>query len=123
MITKKIALYDFLNDFEKSDTYKDKFTRPALIALYDYLDDLSDDNNPIELDIVAIACDFTEYETAWEAMEQYQPDDMPTLDASDTDQNYDLSEIQERLETKALEWLQDRTTVITFDGGIIIQNF
>ena len=31
--------------------------------------------------------------------------------------------VKQMQEALALEWLQDRTTVITFDGGIIIQNF
>lgn len=109
---------DFINAFKA--IRPDNFTRNGLEALYDYLDNLSDDiNEHIELDVIAICCDYTQYETAYEAMEQYQPEDMPTVDEEDLD----LIEIAEKQEQLALEWLNDRTTVITFDGGIIIQNF
>jgi len=53
-------------------------------------------------------------------MEQYQPEDMPTVDDSE---GMDLLEISEAGEALALEWLQDMTQVITFQGGIIIQDF
>ena len=120
MIIKTITQYDFVNEFTNSDTYKNKFTRPALFALYDYLDSMSwDMKTDIVLDIVAIACDYTEYESAYEAMEQYQPEDMPTVDIEDIDL-VELTKLQEEL---ALDWLQQRTQVIEFDGGIIIQNF
>jgi len=69
--------------------------------------------------LIALGCAYIEYATAWEAMEQYQPEDMPC----EGEEGDDLVEIQEKNEAEALRWLQDRTQVITFDGGIVIQNF
>ena len=57
----------------------------------------------LQFDPVAIRCEFTEYENAIEAAAQY------------------ASEFT--AEAAALEYLQDHTTVIEFDGGVIIQDF
>jgi len=80
-------------------------------ALVKYLENLEDDTGEeIEFDRVAIRCDFSEYESAREAAEEYgwKPDE----DADSED-----------AEEAALKWLTDRTTVITFNGGVIIQQF
>jgi hypothetical protein len=55
------------------------------------------------LDPIAIRCEFTEYENAIDAAAQY------------------TSEFTN--EAAALEYLEDHTTVITYDGGVIIQDF
>lgn len=125
MIIKTITQQDFINEFKAWDSYKDKYSYDALVALYDYFDNLSDEiETPFTLDVVAIACDWTEYPSAYEAMEQYQGDDMPTVEGiDDNGEGRDLVEISEETEQLALDWLNDHTTVITFDGGIIIQNF
>ena len=100
MIIQQVNQYDFINAFTNSQ-YKDNFTRPALFALYDYLDNLSDDiGEPLTLDIVAIACDYTEYADLAEIREAYS---MTKIDS--------------------IEDLENYTQVIQFDGGIIIQNF
>ena len=118
MIIRQITRMDFIDAFKA--VRPDNFTYEGLQALYNYLDNLSDEiNQPLELDVIAICCDYSQYETAWEAMEQYQPEDMPTVDEEDID----LIELSEKQEALALEWLNDNTTVITFKGGVIIQNF
>lgn len=123
-IKKTMSSYDFIDSWPMSR--RDNFSRDALFALYEYLDNLSDDiGEDIEFDPIAFCCDYTEYSSAWKAMEQYQPEDMPTID-DEPDENgrgMDLEELGEAQEAAALEWLQDRTTVIEFDGGVIIQNF
>ena len=120
MIIKQINKNNFIDAFRGSETYKDNFTYEGLQALYTYIDDLSDDiGENIELDIIALCCDYSQFDSAMEAMEQYQPEDMPTVD----EEGLDLVELAEKQETLALEWLQDRTTVIQFNEGIIIQNF
>lgn len=123
-IKKTISSYDFVDSWPMSR--RDNFSRGGLFALYEYLDALSEDlGEDIEYDPIAFCCDYTEYSSAWKAMEQYQPEDMPTID-DEPDENgrgMDLEELGEAQEAAALEWLQDRTTVIEFDGGVIIQNF
>ena len=80
-------------------------------ALVEYLENLEEDTGEaIEFDRVALRCEFAEYESAREAAEDcgWEPDE----DADSED-----------AEEAALEWLNNRTTVITFNGGVIIQQF
>lgn len=115
---KTINLYEFAQWFSDSDTYKNNFTRPALIALYDYLEEYEESTGEkMEFDPIALCCEYSEYTSAWDAMYQYQPEDMPLVENSE---GMDLVEIEQESEKLALEWLSDRTTVISFDGGGII---
>ena len=76
----------------------------ASFAMADYLEEYEESTGEeLELDPVAIRCEFTEYESAIDAAAQY------------------TSEFT--TEAAALEYLQDHTTVIEFDGGVIIQDF
>lgn len=119
-----ISEYEFRNAFMSSDNYKNDFSYEGLSALFDYLEEYEESCGQIEFDMVAIACDYSEYPTAWEAMQEYQPDDMPTVDIEDTDgTGKDLVQITEESEKLAIEWLNNNTQVIEFDGGVIIQNF
>jgi len=87
----------------------DNFTYDGLKALFDYLEQLEDDcGTDFELDVIALCCEFSEYNTALEAVEQ---------------QGYEEVEVAELQEAQALDYLQDHTSVITFDGGVIIQDF
>ena len=70
-IIKKVDEYEFRNSFKGSRS--DNFSMEGLYTLYNYLNDLSEDiGEDIELDIIAIACDFNEYDSLQEALEQYE---------------------------------------------------
>lgn len=88
---------DFHDAFEKMGR-KDNFSYDGLDALFEYLEDY------MELDVIALCCDFFEYDTALEAAKE---------------SGYDGAEDND----EALEWLQSETIVIDFETGIIIQNF
>ena len=64
----------------------------------------------MELDVVAIRCDYTEYPSGLEAATAY---------------GYEQEEGEDREEDeeKAVDWLRERTSVIEFDGGVIVQQF
>lgn len=117
---KKISFSEFCDDFRKTNKGNFSYSYNGKRALYDYLEEYEESTGtPVELDIVALCCKYSEYDSAWEAMKQYQPEDMPV----EGEEGDDLLEIAVKNEKAALEWLQDRTTVITFDKGIIIQHF
>ena len=121
MIKETVLLHTFRDRFISSDSYRNNFTYEGLEALYDYLEQYSEDiGQEIEFDMIALCCEYSEYKSAWEAMEQYQLDDMPTVENSE---GMDLVEIQDASEALALEWLEEKTQVISFDGGIIILQF
>lgn len=81
-----------------------QFTRAALFALFDYLESYEDDCGvEIELDPIAICCEWAEYESAVEAAESY---------------GREFSD-----ESDALDWLREQTQVIEFQSGVLIQQF
>ena len=98
---------------------EDNFSSEALEALFNYLEEYEQDTGEdLELDVVALCCDFTEYESAITAAEDYGF--TSELEAEDYNSPEDFEEAKE---SDAREWLEDRTIVIDFDSGLIIQNF
>lgn len=91
-----VTRYSFIDAFMK--IRPDNFSRSGLHALYDYITELEDDiGEQIELDVIALCCDFMDYRNEKEIREAY---DIP-----------------------ADEELSDYTTVIEHDSGVIIQQF
>jgi hypothetical protein len=81
-------------------------------ALVEHLEATEEDTGEeIEFDRVALRCEFSEYASALEAADEYgfEPDE----DADSED----------AIEEAALEWLNDRTMVVAFDGGVIVRQF
>ena len=91
----------------------DLFSSNGLTALFNYLEEVYGEDGEYEyaLDVVSLCCDFTEYENALEAAKNYR---LFTIDEK-------LNEEEQKRE--ALQFLSYRTTIIDFDGGIIVQNF
>ena len=89
----------------------ENFSPAALRALFEYYEEIEAGNDEeMELDVVAICCDWTEYKTASEAASAY--DWEPDADAS-----------EEENEHSALEYLQDKTSVLATEESFIILNF
>ena len=73
-----ISEYDFIRAFEQ--VRPDNFSRAGLSALYEYLEQLEEDiGNPIKLDVIAICCEYAEYESLEEFQEDYG-DDYQSID-------------------------------------------
>lgn len=100
MIVKTLSQYDFINEFETSTERKNQFSYNALCSLYDYLDDYSDycGSFTYKFDLIAICCDFTEYNTIEEAAKDYS-----------------ITPIE----------LEDKTTVLHVleNGHVVVQNY
>ena len=96
---KKVYYDDFVDAFEAYGR-SDNFSRSGLRALFDYLEQLENDTGEqIELDVIGLCCDFTEYESLEECLEAY--DNINSRDE-----------------------LEESTTVIDTDSGsIIIHDF
>jgi hypothetical protein len=74
---RNITQYDFLRAFQEW-TANDRhlsFSREALLEIYDILTDYEDSTGQeLELDVVAICCEFTEYDNLDEACKAYEID-------------------------------------------------
>jgi len=96
MIIKKIGLNEFRHAFSYCER-QENFSYEGLEVLFDHLEEVSDDCGNMELDVIAICCDYTE-STIVEALAWY-----------------DLASLEE---------LQDNTFVLNVDSDTIIyQNY
>lgn len=87
----------------------------ATKALFDYYEQLSDDiGEDIELDRVAIRCEWTEYDSALEKVKEHTGGDLSCLDIDWLDANE--SENDEMVEKKCREWLEERTAVLDVEN-------
>ena len=103
MIYQELNEWDFVRAFDEADR-SENFSRPARVALYNWLDELSEDTGEnIKLDVIALCCEFTEYSEA-ELVTEYQ-------DHSGEEPGDDEDETLEN----ALEFFNDQTTVITVE--------
>ena len=84
-----------------------QFSVPARRALFEYFERLEEETDTeTTLDPIALCCEWAEYPSALHAAKD--------------------SGFQEGIDSRdesALEWLQNRTQVIEFDGGLVIQQF
>ena len=101
-----ITEYMFIEAFRHAGR-ETQFSIPARRALFDYLESFEHDSGTeLELDPVGICCEFAEYPCALEAAKVYG------LELRGDDE-----------ESRALDWLREKTQVIEFDGGVVIQQF
>jgi len=101
----------------------DQFSYKGRGALFDYLTELEDDTGTeIELDVVALCCDYSEYSSATEAVRDHGVDWCPDLyDINEKERDED--EVAQEMEQYAIDWLRDRAQLIEFEGGIIVSSF
>ena len=98
-----VSEFQFIESFRHAGR-ETQFSVPARRALFDYLESFEHDSGTeIELDPIGICCEFAEHPSAISASKEYG-------------QSFET-------ESEALDWLQDRTQVVEFDGGIVIQLF
>lgn len=81
------------------------WSRSGALALAEYLEGVEiDSGHPMEFDLVAIRCEWTEYRSEIEAVAE-------------------IAGFVAINKEAALEYLQEKTDVIEFDGGIIVRIF
>lgn len=62
--------YEFIEAFRQSEERQDQYSYEALDALYDYLDEI-DHYSDYLFDMIAICCEWTEYDSIEEAVKDY----------------------------------------------------
>jgi hypothetical protein len=87
-----------------------QFSPDALRALFEHLERVEEDTDTeLELDPIAICCEWAEYPSALAAAKEYG---FVEVCGDDTD-----------CDPEALEWLREHTQVVEFTGGVIIRQF
>lgn len=78
---KTINFYDFAEAFKKSGKGH-QFTYSGLRAIFDYIEDYEDSaDEEVELDVIAICCEYEEYEDIAEFWSVYDKEDYPDMEA------------------------------------------
>lgn len=103
---KRIYLSDFVEAFNENGR-DDQFSPAALEALFEFFEELEDETGElVELDVIAICCDFTEYDSPQDCAE-----DM-------------FLDVEGMGDADIISLLQEHTIVIPLkSGGIVIQNY
>jgi hypothetical protein len=84
-----------------------QFSAPARRALFAHFEQFEEDTDTeIELDPIAVCCEWAEYPCALKAANDYG------FKGNEND-----------TEEAALDWLHEQTQVVQFDGGVVIQQF
>lgn len=106
-IYEKKQSTDLFHDLKRMG--RDNFSYTGAKALMEWFEELAEGTDtPIEYDPIAFCCDFAEYKES----------ELPALA-----EEHGMKAIQNDDPEKFIEWLQNQTSVIDFDGGIIIQSF
>lgn len=106
IMKQTVTEYMFVDSFRHAGR-ESQFSVRARRSLFEYLKEFENSTGTeLELDPIAICCEWCEYPSALEAAKDYGFKD--GIDSQD--------------ETP-LEWLQNRTQVVEFEGGIVIQCF
>ena len=102
-----------INEYQFQDAFRnmnrqENFSHAGLSALYDYLTDMEEAiGEEIELDVIALCCDYSEHDLE-DLQREYG--------------HYNGEQWQDMEE--AIEWFEDRTTVIAVDEDrVIVQAF
>lgn len=115
---QEISKSDFVSEFAKMNR-ENQFSYGGKCALYDYLEMLEEDTeHKIELDIIALCCEYVEFENIKEYLNDYQTD----IDKDDFDFDGDFE--AEEYEEAVLKEIEEKTTFIKIDDeSFIIQQY
>jgi len=109
-----VNLYEFERAFVDMDR-AERFTYAGKKALFDYLENYEEDTGEeVELCVIALCCEYTEYENIAEYVRDYTPD----VEKADFDNNEDYAEAVK-------DYIRDNTTLIEIEDeeGFIIQQY
>lgn len=101
-----------VSEFQFVDSFRlcgreSQFTVPARRALFAHFEQFEEDTDTeIELDPIAVCCEWAEYSCALKAANDY---------------GFKGSELD--TEEFALDWLHEQTQVVSFEGGLVVQQF
>ena len=104
---KQYVSFDAMIDAFQAYGRESQFSYDALKSIFDYYEEIEDaTGEEIEFDVIGICCDWTEYDDCLDAVGP----------GFECDPDLDPDEMEE----DARAYLEARTTVIYFPGGIVV---
>ena len=110
--------YGFADAFKNAD--RDNYSYEGYKALYDYYEEIDED---MELDVIAICCDWTEY-TAEELEGDF--DHLLTFEGWNEESGEDYDDEEEKHDAyivALVQELNDHTTIIELSGSYLVLAF
>lgn len=122
---KKLNTYEIVNallaDTNAAWSYYGAF------AIAEYLEEYEESTGEeLELDVVAIRCDFAEYTSLQDWASEHFSGESQAADALGLDLDIDgvtVTNDESEIEEAIREYIQDHGTLIEFEGGIITSSF
>ena len=106
---ENISFSTFCDRFKQMNR-DNNFSYEGKRALFDYLEQFEEDaKKEIELDIIALCCEYNEYESIKDYLQYYS-----------TDEESETYENIEDFEEAVFQEIANKTTLIEFDSGFII---
>ena len=82
---KTINFYDFRDAFHKFGR-GDQFTNSGLRTIFDYIEDYEDSaDEEVEFDVIAICCEYSEYDSIADFWLEYDQEVYPDMDSIEYD--------------------------------------
>jgi hypothetical protein len=111
----------FIQRFENYERVGEgkNFSYEGLRALFSYLDEENDEENPYKLDVVGLCCDFSEYKDTEEFLKDYsnQEEEIKAY-MCELEDNATEEEKTEALKQAIEDYLNDQTTLIKLDNDL-----
>jgi hypothetical protein len=103
IMKQTVSSYQFVDSFSRCGR-QTQFSVAARYALFEYLEEYEDSCGvELELDPIAICCEWSEYPSAIAASKEY---------------GQEFSD-----EMEAFDWLMSETNAVSFTGGVVVQSF
>lgn len=112
---KEINEHEFIEEFNRFNR-SENFTVAGRRALFNYFDEIEG----FELDVIAICCEYEEYESVKDYLKAHSTD----IDKEDFEFYDDVKDREEEYLKAVLEEIQEKTMVIMVDDeSFIIQSY
>lgn len=111
-----ISRFEDYKRVETTENPNGNFSYKGLRNLFEYLDDLHDEENPLKLDVISLCCDFSEYRNLEEYLDDY-PTELKKEDYETEEEYFEAIE----------EDISNNSTLIKFEDdlneGFIMQQY
>lgn len=114
-----IQRFENMRRVETSENPNGNFSYKGLRVLFEYLDELGDEENPIKLDVISLCCDYSEYKNLEVYLNDYSEQHTTIKEITGKDKIEDLNE-EENTELNAYieNEINDTTTLIKLGDNL-----